>query len=62
MSPKRQKFESLFERYITKKLVDDKLVDQPPPEMDFDTTTKPTGTLNTKVNKKLKWISDEKKK
>lgn len=27
LSPKRQKFESLFERYITKKHVDDKLVE-----------------------------------
>lgn len=30
--------------------------------MDFDTTTKPEGTLNTKVNKKLKYIENEKKK
>ena len=58
LSPKRQKFESLFERYITKKLVDDKLVDAPPPQMDFDTTTKPEGTLNAKVNQKLTYIKD----
>ena len=62
VSPKRLKFEKLFESYVHKKHVNERLVEQPPPEMDFDTTTKPTGTLNTKVNKKLKWIKDEKKK
>lgn len=62
LSPRRQKFESHFERYITRKLVDDKLVDPAAPEMDFDTTTKPEGTLNTKVNKKLQWLAEEKKK
>ena len=62
LSPRRQKFESHFERYIKRKLVDDKLVDAPPLEMDFDTTTKPEGTLNTKVNKKLHWLEQEKKR
>ena len=50
LSPKRQKFETRFERYLSKKFVDDKLVDLPPPSLDFDTTTKPEGTLNVKVN------------
>jgi hypothetical protein len=31
-----------------------------PPNMDFDTTTKPEGTLNAKVNEKMKWIEREK--
>jgi hypothetical protein len=37
-------------------------MDAPPPEMDFDTTTKPEGTLNTKVNTKLQWLEEEKKR
>lgn len=61
-SPRRHKFENLFESYITKKRVDDQLVEPPPPEMDFDTTTKPEGTLNTKVNKKLQWLAEDKKR
>ena len=62
MSPKRQKFETRFERYLSKKFVDDKLVDLPPPSLDFDTTTKPEGTLNVKVNQKLNYLDNEKKK
>lgn len=53
LSPKRQRYESEFEKYVTKKLVSDKLEVQPPPTMEFDTTTKPTGTINQKVIKKL---------
>lgn len=55
LSPKRQRYESEFEKYVGKKLVADKLEDQPPPIMDFDTTTKPTGTINQKVIHKLKY-------
>jgi hypothetical protein len=44
LSPERQKYESLFEKYVTKKNIDDKLEDEPAPSMEFDTTTKPTGT------------------
>ena len=62
LSPRRQKFESHFEHFITKKFVDDKLVEPAAPEMDFDTTTKPEGTLNTKVNAKLQWLAEEKKR
>lgn len=46
LSPKRQRFESEFEKYVGKKLVGDKLEDQPPPDMNFDTTTKPSGSIN----------------
>jgi hypothetical protein len=34
----------------------------PPPVLEFDTTTKPEGTLNVKVNQKLKFLENEKKK
>ena len=62
MSPKRQRFESQFENYITKKEVDDKLYNNSVPMLDFDTQTKPEGTLNAKVNNKLKWEKAEKKR
>ena len=62
LSPKRQRFESQFENYITKKQVDDKLYDTSMPILDFDTQTKPQGTLNAKVNNKLKWEKAEKKR
>jgi len=26
--------------------------------MEFDTTTKPEGTMNVKVNEKLKWVAE----
>jgi hypothetical protein len=55
LSPKRQRYESEFEKYIGKKLVTDKLEEAPPPDMKFDTTTKPTGTINQMVIKKLKY-------
>lgn len=29
------------------------------PKMDFDTTTKPEGTLNAKVNQKRRWLERE---
>jgi len=58
LSPRRQRFETHFETYVSKKLVDDKLVDKPAPSMDFDTTTKPEGTMNVKVNDKLKWEAE----
>jgi len=47
---------------LSKKLVDDKLVEVPPPNLEFDTTTKPEGTLNVKVNQKLNYLENEKKK
>ena len=47
---------------MSKKLVDDKLVEVPPPNLEFDTTTKPEGTLNVKVNQKLNYLENEKKK
>ena len=55
LSPERQKYESLFEKYVTKKSIDDQLQEQPAPNLEFDTTTKPTGTQNALVNKKLKY-------
>ena len=61
LSPKRQRYESEFEKFYGKKLVSDKLEDQPPPTMDFDTTTKPTGTINQKVISKLKYEKQIKK-
>lgn len=62
LSPKRQRYESEFEKYVEKKLVTSKLEDQPPPDMNFDTTTKPTGSINQKVIKKLKFEKETKKK
>jgi len=62
LSPKRQRFESQFENYITKKEIDDKLYDDSVPILDFDTQTKPQGTQNAKVNIKLKWEQAEKKR
>ena len=61
LSPRRQRFETKFEGYVTKKFVDDRLLEQPAPEMDFDTTTKPEGTMNVKVNEKLQWEVEQKK-
>lgn len=43
-------------------MVDEKLVEQPKPTIDFDTTTKPEGTLNAKVQQKQKFLADEKAK
>jgi|TARA_B110000285_G_C15136605_1_gene627392 hypothetical protein len=60
LSPRRQRFETKFEKFITKKNVADLLEDQPAPEFDFDTTTKPEGTQNAKVNQKLQWEKEEK--
>jgi hypothetical protein len=40
---------------VTKKNVEDLLEEEPAPTMEFDTTTKPTGTQNALVNKKLKY-------
>jgi hypothetical protein len=37
---------------MKKKIVEDKLNQEPNMKIDFDTTTKPEGTLNAKVNKK----------
>jgi len=37
---------------MKKKIVEDKLNQVPSMKIDFDTTTKPQGTLNAKVNKK----------
>jgi len=62
LSPRRQKFETQFEEFLTRKRVEDKLADAPPPELDFDTTTKPEGTVNTKVNKKTQWLEEDKKR
>ena len=45
---------------MRKKLVEAKLGEQPPLAIDFDTTTKPEGTLNAKVNKKQKYLTEEK--
>jgi hypothetical protein len=44
LSPRRQRFETKFEKFIFKKNVDDQLEDPPAPTFDFDTTTKPEGT------------------
>ena len=42
-------------------MVDDKLTDESIPVLDFDTTTKPQGTKNEKVNNKLKFEEKAKK-
>lgn len=62
LSPRRQRYESQFEKFLSNKFVDEKLQDKEPPSMDFDTTTKPEGTLNAKVNEKQKHIEREKRK
>lgn len=62
LSPKRQRYESEFEKYVEKKLVHSKLEEQPPPDMNFDTTTKPTGSINQKVVKRMKYEKELKKK
>ena len=61
LSPRRQRYETKFESYITKKVVEDKLYNETVPMLDFDTTTKPQGTLNAKVNNKLKFEEHQKK-
>jgi|TARA_B110000305_G_C19294723_1_gene566012 hypothetical protein len=52
LSPRRQRYESQFEKFLGNKFVDAKLEDKAPPSMEFDTTTKPEGTLNAKVKEK----------
>ena len=47
---------------MTKKNVEDRLEEVDEPVIDFDVTTKPEGTLNARVNQKLKFIQDEKKR
>lgn len=53
LSPRRQRYESKFEKYYFKKNVDDRLYEDEHPILDFDTTTKPQGTMNAKVNNKM---------
>lgn len=60
LSPRRQKFEKEFERYITKKNVEDKIEEVIDPEIDFDVTTKPEGTFNARVQQKQKFLEAEK--
>lgn len=38
------------------------MVDPPPPVFDFDTTTKPQGTQNAKVNQRIEWEAKEKQR
>jgi hypothetical protein len=45
------KFEKFFEQYLEHKYVDKKMEKSPPLKIEFDTTTKPEGTFNAKVNK-----------
>lgn len=59
LSPRRQRYETKFENYVTKKFVDDKLEETAPPMLDFDTTTKPEGTVNAKVNAKIEFEEKE---
>ena len=47
---------------ISKKEVEDKMVEPPPPVFDFDTTTKPEGTQNAKVNQRIEWEAKEKQR
>jgi hypothetical protein len=53
-SPKRMKYEKFFEGYLHRKFVDNKLVEEPALENIFDTTTKPEGTFNVKVNERAR--------
>lgn len=57
LSPKRQRYETKFEQYFTKKNVDEVLYDESVPVLNFDTTTKPEGTKNAKVNQKNKYVA-----
>ena len=59
LSPKRMKFEKRFKNYLEKKFVTDQLPEAPAPNMDFDTTTKPEGTFNAKVNERERWLERE---
>ena len=63
VSPKRTKFEKQFKEYLTKKFVTDQLPEnqenKPKAKMDFDTITKPEGTLNAKVNERKKQLELE---
>jgi hypothetical protein len=59
ISPKRDRFEKMFQEYLENKFVTSKLEPEEPPQMDFDTTTKPEGTLNAKVNEKRRWLERE---
>ncbi len=55
ISPRRQKYETQFEKFMVVKHVDEKIKDKPePPKEDgkFDTITKLTGSLNAKVREK----------
>ena len=62
LSPRRQKYEKEFEKYITRKNVEEKLEEVFEPSIDFDVTTKPEGTYNARVNQKLKFLEEEKKR
>lgn len=59
ISPKRDRFEKMFQEYLENKFVTSKLEPDEPPKMEFDTTTKPEGTLNAKVNEKQRWLERE---
>lgn len=59
VSPKRSRFEKRFREYLEKKFITDQIPEKPMPKMDFDTTTKPEGTLNAKVNQKRRWLERE---
>lgn len=60
LSPRRMRFENHFEKFIAKKDIDDKLEDPEPPSKEFDTTTKPQGTQNVKVQQKLNYEKEMK--
>jgi hypothetical protein len=52
LSPARQRFEKKFVEYMHVKEVDEKMGEEVIPLLDFDTQTKPEGTLNAKVKNK----------
>ena len=62
LSPKRQRYETQFEQYVYKKDVEERMEDEPIPVLDFDTTTKPDGTMNAKVQNKIKFEEQELKR
>ncbi len=66
ISPRRQKYETQFEKFFVQRHVEDKLQEKPLQEVKkengkFDTITKVVGSLNAKVVEKLKQEVEKKK-
>ena len=63
VSPRRQQFETKFEKYFIQKHVDESFVEKPEaPLSKFDTITKADGSLNQKMKQRLDREAEEKKR